>query len=81
MIAREYQNMHDRNKGFKRSKHQFYPNPSTTKPGYEGDNVSTSSAKRIVPGAVAKRKETNSPNNYEKKEILTQVLDEINKKR
>lgn len=81
MEARKYQNMHDRNKHFERSPYQFYPNPLTTKPGHEGDNASTSSAKRIVPGAVRKREETNSPNNYEKKEILTQVLDEFNKKR
>lgn len=75
MTAKQFQHMHDSNKGFKRSKHQFYPNPWTTNPGYEGNNASTSSAKRIVPGAVAKKKETNSPTNYENKEILNQVLE------
>lgn len=75
MDAQDFQNMNDRNKGFKRTNHQYYPNPWTTKPGSDNDNTSTSSAKRIVPGSVSKQKEYNTPNNYERKEILNQVLE------
>lgn len=57
MDARDFQDMNDRNKGFKRSQHQFYPNPWTTKPGSNNNNIN------------------NTPNNYERKEILNQVLE------